>query len=61
MSTSDDSVADLADALRRAAAADRRHEKQIGRAVPHWPDWCAQYVVDKQAGPAAQARPEVGR
>jgi catechol 2,3-dioxygenase-like lactoylglutathione lyase family enzyme len=43
-----DSVADLAAALRRAAAAHGEHEKEIGRADPDWPDWYAQYMVDER-------------
>ena len=44
------SVAALADALRRAAAAHGRHEKEIGHADPDWPDWYAQYMADESAG-----------
>jgi len=52
-----DSAADLAEALRRAAAAHGRHEEQIGHPDPDWPDWYAQYMVQEQAGSAGQARP----
>jgi catechol 2,3-dioxygenase-like lactoylglutathione lyase family enzyme len=45
-----DSVAGLADALRRAAAAHGKHEEQIGRPDPDWPDWYAQYMADESAG-----------
>ncbi|MEU7905060.1 VOC family protein [Actinoplanes sp. NPDC049118] len=45
-----DSAADLAGALRRAAAAHGRHEEEIGKADPDWPDWYAQYMVDERTG-----------
>ena len=41
-----DSVGDLAESLRRAAAAHGRHEAETGQADPDWPDWYAQYMVD---------------
>jgi len=44
------SGADLASALRRAAAAHGEHEKRIGHADPDWPDWYALYMVAEQAG-----------
>jgi len=44
------SVADLAGALRRAAAAHGLHEKRIGTADPNWPDWYAAYLVAEQSG-----------
>ncbi len=44
------STADLASALRRAAAAHGEHEKRIGQADPDWPDWYAAYMVAEQAG-----------
>ena len=44
------SAADLASALRRAAAAHGDHEKRIGKADPDWPDWYATYMVAEQAG-----------
>ena len=44
------STADLASALRRAAAAHGKHEKRIGKADPNWPDWYAEYMVREQAG-----------
>jgi catechol 2,3-dioxygenase-like lactoylglutathione lyase family enzyme len=47
-----DSAADLAEALRRAAAAHGKHEEETGQADPDWPDWYAQYMVDE---PNAQA------
>jgi catechol 2,3-dioxygenase-like lactoylglutathione lyase family enzyme len=48
--TSFGSVADVAGALRRAAAAHGEHEKRTGEADPNWPDWYAQYIVAEQAG-----------
>jgi catechol 2,3-dioxygenase-like lactoylglutathione lyase family enzyme len=44
------SAADLAEAMRRAAAAHGEHEKRIGAADPDWPDWYAAYMVAEQAG-----------
>jgi predicted enzyme related to lactoylglutathione lyase len=44
------STADLASALRRAAAAHGEHEKRTGEADPNWPDWYAAYMVAEQAG-----------
>jgi catechol 2,3-dioxygenase-like lactoylglutathione lyase family enzyme len=45
------SVADLASALRRAAAAHGEHEKRNGgRHDETWPDWYAEYLVAEQAG-----------
>ena len=37
------SVSELADALLRAEEAHGRHQAQIGRDVPDWPSWYAQY------------------
>ncbi len=48
--TSFTSASDLADALRRAAAAHGEHEKRIGAADANWPDWYAQYMVSERAG-----------
>ena len=50
-----DSVAGLAAALRRAAAAHGKHEQEIGRADPDWPDWYAQYMADESNDGAARA------
>jgi hypothetical protein len=50
MGTKYDSVEDLADALRRAAAAHGEHEKRIGQADESWPDWYALYMVRERAG-----------
>jgi catechol 2,3-dioxygenase-like lactoylglutathione lyase family enzyme len=48
--TSFASSADLATALRRAAAAHGEHEARIGHEDPDWPDWYADYMVREQAG-----------
>jgi catechol 2,3-dioxygenase-like lactoylglutathione lyase family enzyme len=44
------SSADLAAALRRAAAAHGEHEKLTGQHDEGWPDWYAEYIVKEQAG-----------
>ena len=44
------SANDLAQALRRAAAAHGKHEERTGQADPNWPDWYADYMVREQAG-----------
>jgi catechol 2,3-dioxygenase-like lactoylglutathione lyase family enzyme len=44
------STPDLANALRRAAAAHGEHEMRIGQADENWPDWYAAYMVAEQAG-----------
>lgn len=44
------SQADLAGALRRAAAAHGEHEKVTGKHDDNWPDWYAAYLVAEQAG-----------
>lgn len=41
---------DLAEALRRAAAAHGEHEARTGREDLDWPDWYADYMVREQAG-----------
>jgi catechol 2,3-dioxygenase-like lactoylglutathione lyase family enzyme len=41
---------DLANALRRAAAAHGEHEKRAGKHDDNWPDWYAEYIVREQAG-----------
>jgi hypothetical protein len=43
-------VADLAAALRRAAAAHGEHEKRTGEADANWPDWYSAYMVAEHAG-----------
>jgi len=44
------SANDLANALRRAAAAHGQHEARTGQADSNWPDWYAEYLVREQAG-----------
>jgi catechol 2,3-dioxygenase-like lactoylglutathione lyase family enzyme len=44
------SASDLANAMRRAAAAHGEHEKRIGAADANWPDWYAAYMVAEQSG-----------
>src|SRR5262249_4466605 len=44
------SVADLANAMRRASAAHGEHEKHTGQRDENWPDWYASYMVAEQAG-----------
>ena len=44
------SAGDLAEALRRAAAAHGEHETRTGKEDPDWPDWYAEYMVREQAG-----------
>jgi catechol 2,3-dioxygenase-like lactoylglutathione lyase family enzyme len=44
------SAGDLAEALRRAAAAHGEHEARTGKEDPDWPDWYAEYMVREQAG-----------
>ncbi|OIJ63279.1 VOC family protein [Streptomyces mangrovisoli] len=51
--TSFSSAADLASALRRAAAAHGEHEARTGAEDPDWPDWYARYMVGEQAGTPA--------
>jgi len=46
------SSAELATALRRAAAAHGEHEKRTGQHDANWPDWYAEYMVREQAGKA---------
>ena len=52
MATRYNSAADLAAALRRAAAAHGRHEAEIGHADENWPDWYAEYMVEEQGARA---------
>ena len=44
------SPAELASALRRAAAAHGEHEKRIGGHDANWPAWYAEYMVAEQSG-----------
>ena len=47
------SSADLAKALRRAAAAHGEHEKRMGgQRDENWPEWYAEYLVREQSGEA---------
>ena len=48
--TTVNSAAELAAALRRAAAAHGEHEKRTGEDDVSWPDWYAEYIVREQAG-----------
>jgi catechol 2,3-dioxygenase-like lactoylglutathione lyase family enzyme len=48
--TSFNSASDLAQALRRAAAAHGEHERRIRQADSDWPDWYAEYMVREQSG-----------
>jgi len=48
--TSFDSATDVAEALRRAAAAHGEHEARTGEEDANWPDWYAEYIVAEQAG-----------
>jgi predicted enzyme related to lactoylglutathione lyase len=44
------SVADLAQALRRAEAAHGQHEARTGERDADWPSWYAEYMVHEQSG-----------
>lgn len=44
------SARELADALRRAAAAHGEHEKRTGQPDANWADWYADYIVRAQTG-----------
>ncbi len=44
------SSAELAAALKRAAAAHGEHEKRTGGHDENWPDWYADYIVREQSG-----------
>jgi catechol 2,3-dioxygenase-like lactoylglutathione lyase family enzyme len=44
------SSAELAAALRRAAAAHGEHEKRTGQHDENWPDWYAEHIVRERAG-----------
>jgi hypothetical protein len=43
-------VPELAEALRRAAAAHGEHEARSGEADENWPDWYAAYMVAEATG-----------
>ncbi|ABF39844.1 Glyoxalase/bleomycin resistance protein/dioxygenase [Candidatus Koribacter versatilis Ellin345] len=49
-STTYASTNDLANAMRRAAAAHGKHEARIGKADANWPDWYAEYMASEQSG-----------
>jgi catechol 2,3-dioxygenase-like lactoylglutathione lyase family enzyme len=53
-----DSVAGLAAALRRAEAAHRKHEQEIGHTDEDWPYWYARYVADERGEPVADVADE---
>ncbi|NUR99811.1 MAG: glyoxalase [Kribbellaceae bacterium] len=44
------SVADLEEALKRAATAHGEHEARTGKADPEWPAWYAAYMVAERTG-----------
>ena len=46
------SAGDLAQALKRAAAAHGEHEARTGQADADWPEWYADYMVREQRGEA---------
>ena len=50
MQTTYESVSDVAEALRRAAAAHGEHEARTGQPDANWPDWYAEYMVRERAG-----------
>ena len=50
MATTYESVDELAEALRRAAAAHGEHEARTGEADENWPAWYALYMVRERAG-----------
>jgi nitronate monooxygenase len=53
-----DSVAGLADALRRAEAAHAKHEQETGQPDPDWPDWYARHMADESAAVQAAGSAE---
>jgi len=50
MTTTYESVQDLAEAIRRAETAHGEHEKRTGQADANWPDWYALYMVRERGG-----------
>jgi catechol 2,3-dioxygenase-like lactoylglutathione lyase family enzyme len=44
------STVDLANSMRRAAAAHGEHEKRTGEPDANWPDWYAAYMAAEQVG-----------
>ena len=57
MATTYETVDELSEALRRAAAAHGEHEKLIGAEDPDWPAWYALYMVRERAGAALPTSP----
>lgn len=49
MATTYETVNDLEQALRRAAAAHGIHEAETGEADAEWPVWYAQFMADEQS------------
>jgi UDP-N-acetylglucosamine 2-epimerase len=50
VTTTFNSAADLAAALRRAEVAHGEHEQRTGERDDNWPDWYAKYIVAEQSG-----------
>jgi hypothetical protein len=50
VTTTYDSAAELAAALKRAEAAHGEHEQRTGERDENWPDWYAAYMVAEQSG-----------
>ncbi len=44
------SIQELAQALRRAAAAHGKHEESVGQVDENWPDWYAMFMTAEQEG-----------
>jgi len=44
-----ESADDLAEAMKRAAAAHGVHEQETGKPDPGWPDWYAHFLEKEQA------------
>jgi catechol 2,3-dioxygenase-like lactoylglutathione lyase family enzyme len=44
------SLADLANAMRRAETAHGEHEKRLGQRDADWPSWYAEYMIAEQSG-----------
>jgi hypothetical protein len=50
-----DSVDDLEQALRRAAAAHGKHEEEIGEEDKDWPVWYSHYMEEERIAQAENA------
>jgi hypothetical protein len=50
-----ESVDELEQALRRAAAAHGKHEQETGEADANWPVWYSRYMEQEQGGPGPDA------